>query len=154
HANRYADMLAAEARLDDKVVMAGFQSGETLSQLYAHAGLFVLPSSHEGLPIALLEALSYGLPVLVSNIPPNIDVVSDPAHVCCVDDACGLSSKLVVLTRSKPDASEREATRRESARRYDWTSIALQTSAAYRELTGSRHSRARARAMRAPDRAA
>ena len=77
HKNKYADLLASEAALAEDVVMAGFQSGNSLRQLYAHAGLFVLPSSHEGLPIALLEALSYGLPVLVSDIPSNLEVVGD-----------------------------------------------------------------------------
>jgi glycosyltransferase involved in cell wall biosynthesis len=154
HENRYADMLTAEARLDDKIVMAGFQSGEALRQLYAHAGLFVLPSSHEGLPIALLEALSYGLPVLVSNIPPNVEVVNDPSHVFRVGDTRDLASKLVALTSSKPDASEREAMRQESARRYDWNDVALKTSAAYRELIGPEDSRARTRTIGARSRAA
>ena len=45
--------------------------GAPLQQLYAHAALFVLPSSHEGLPFTLLEAMSYQIPVLVSNIPAN-----------------------------------------------------------------------------------
>jgi hypothetical protein len=79
HKNKYADLLASEAALAEDVVMAGFQSGDSLRQLYAHAGLFVLPSSHEGLPIALLEALSYGLPVLVSDIPSNLEVVGEPS---------------------------------------------------------------------------
>ena len=39
-----------------------------------HARCFVLPSSHEGLPIALLEAMSYDLPVIVSNIPANLEL--------------------------------------------------------------------------------
>src|SRR5262249_16634444 len=56
------------------VVLAGYQRGVALAQLYTHAGAFVLPSSHEGLPIALLEALTYGLPVLASAIPANLEV--------------------------------------------------------------------------------
>ena len=52
--------------------MAGFQRGDALSQLYRHAGLFVLPSSHEGMPMVLLEALSYGAPCLASDIDANL----------------------------------------------------------------------------------
>ncbi len=49
--------------------MTGFISGDPLHTLFSQAGLFVLPSYHEGLPIALLEAMSWSLPVIVSDIP-------------------------------------------------------------------------------------
>jgi glycosyltransferase involved in cell wall biosynthesis len=147
HENSYADALAAEARLHHHVIMAGFQSGETLRQLYAHAGLFVLPSSHEGLPIVLLEALSYGLPVLVSNIPSNMEVVSDPSRIFSVGDTRDLASKLAAVASVKLEASEREATRLECARRYDWTDIALKTAATYRELVGTECNRTSVRAI-------
>jgi glycosyltransferase involved in cell wall biosynthesis len=59
--------------------MTGFQSGEALAQLYQHAALFVLPSSHEGMPIVLLEALSHGTPCLASDIDANraLDLAAD-----------------------------------------------------------------------------
>lgn len=56
------------------VVLTGFIKGKKLHSLLTHARCFVLPSSHEGLPIALLEAMSYHLPVIVSNIPANLEV--------------------------------------------------------------------------------
>jgi glycosyltransferase involved in cell wall biosynthesis len=135
HKNRYADRLASEADLATDVVMAGFQSGETLRQLYAHAGLFVLPSSHEGLPIVLLEALSYGLQVLVSDIPCNMEVVSDPAHIFRVGDIEELCSKMTALADIKLSPVDREA-RRDSAREYDWSDVAARTAAAYNALLG------------------
>jgi glycosyltransferase involved in cell wall biosynthesis len=138
HKNKYADLLASEADLAENIVMTGFQGGESLRQLYAHAGLFVLPSSHEGLPIVLLEALSYGLPVLVSDIPSNLEVVADPARVFRVGDIPELSAKISALTDLRLDAAEREALRRDCARRYDWTEIAQRTSAAYDELVDAR----------------
>ena len=57
-----------------QVVHTGYITGDPLNQVFSHAGLFVLPSYHEGLPIALLEAMSFGLPVLVSDIPANREV--------------------------------------------------------------------------------
>lgn len=53
------------------VVLTGFIRGEKLNQIYTHAALFCLPSYHEGLPISLLEAMSYNLDVAVSDIEAN-----------------------------------------------------------------------------------
>lgn len=150
HKNKYADLLASEAALAENVVMAGFQSGESLRQLYAHAGLFVLPSSHEGLPIVLLEALSYGLPVLVSDIPSNLEVVDDPARVFRMGDIVELSAKICALTDLKLDAAERESLRRDCALRYDWTEIARRTSLAYDDLVGPKQTLSRPRAGAIP----
>jgi len=138
HKNKYADLLASEAAVTENVVMTGFQSGESLRQLYAHAGMFVLPSSHEGLPIVLLEALSYGVPVLVSDISPNLEVVSDPAHIFPMGDVAELGAKISALAELKLDATVREAARRACARRYDWDEIAGRTSAAYDELVNAK----------------
>jgi glycosyltransferase involved in cell wall biosynthesis len=120
--------------------MTGFQSGESLRQLYAHAGMFVLPSSHEGLPIVLLEALSYGVPVLVSDISPNLEVISDPAHIFPMGDVAELGAKISTLAELKLDATVREAAMRACARRYDWDEIAKRTSAAYDELVNAKAS--------------
>lgn len=56
------------------VVLTGFVKGKKLHSLLTNARCYVLPSSHEGLPIALLEAMSYHLPVIVSDIPANLEV--------------------------------------------------------------------------------
>jgi len=53
----------------NRVIFTGFVFGEQLQQLYSHAGLYVLSSSNEGFPIVLLEAMSYRIPVIVSDIP-------------------------------------------------------------------------------------
>ena len=71
HPGHYVRDLETLAAATPEVVTTGFQSGTALAELYAHAGLFVLPSSHEGLPMVLLEATVAGLPVLASDIPAN-----------------------------------------------------------------------------------
>lgn len=59
---------------DDSVMMVGQQGGETLSVLYENACLYVSGSESEGLSLASLEAMGYGLPVLVSDIPENLEL--------------------------------------------------------------------------------
>uniref|UniRef100_A0A9E7ZN90 Glycosyltransferase family 4 protein n=1 Tax=Bosea sp. NBC_00436 TaxID=2969620 RepID=A0A9E7ZN90_9HYPH len=78
HTGPYQRAVEAAATATPGVVMAGFQRGEALFQLYRHAALFVLPSSHEGMPMVLLEALSYGVPCLASDIDANLAVDLGP----------------------------------------------------------------------------
>lgn len=70
HPDEYSQYLKTLAR-ENNVVLTGFIKGEKLNEILTHAALYVLPSSHEGLPIALLEAMSYNLDVTVSDIPAN-----------------------------------------------------------------------------------
>jgi glycosyltransferase involved in cell wall biosynthesis len=137
HGNAYAERLKAEAAQTEGVVMAGFRGGEDLRQLYAHAGLYVLASSHEGLPIALLEALSYGVPMLVSDIPANREVVDDdPSLLFRLGDVAGLGEKILAHVADGRVDSDRERTRRESVSRYDWDVIARKVDTVYDEVSG------------------
>src|SRR5882724_5705002 len=116
------------------VVLTGFQKGAALAQLYTHAGAFVLPSSHEGLPIALLEALSYGLPVLASDIPANLEVGLPPASYFPVGDTRALALRLASLAHAPRDEAAREGRRQWVTEHYDWGRIAQQTLAVYERV--------------------
>ncbi len=110
------------------VVMTGFQRGLALQELYAHAGLFVLPSSHEGLPIALLEALSYGLPVLASDIPANLEVGLSVEHYFPLGGINVLADR-IRLKGLAPVVCE--SRRGWVTQRYDWRDIAEKTVGLY-----------------------
>lgn len=69
--------LKSLAAPDPRIVFTGPQFGDVAQEFFSNPYLFVLPSSEEGMPIALLEAMAYGNAVLVSDIAPNVQVVED-----------------------------------------------------------------------------
>lgn len=131
HPDDYTRQVQAEAAKTPGVVCTGFQTGESLAQLYANAGLFVLPSSHEGLPIALLEALSYGVCPLVSDIPANLEVGLPGEHYFALGDRQALTSALKMWAARLQAACEPRDWRAWVAARYSWPDAARRTQAVY-----------------------
>lgn len=72
HSDDYVERLAAMSIDNDNIIMTGFVSGKALEELYSNAYIYVLPSDVEGLPISLLEAMSYRRCCLVSDIKENV----------------------------------------------------------------------------------
>jgi glycosyltransferase involved in cell wall biosynthesis len=132
-AGDYTGKVQAAAR-EAGVVLAGYQHGTALAQFYTHAGVFVLPSSHEGLPIALLEALTYGLPVLASAIPANLEIGLPSTSYFPVGDVKALAARLLAVARAPLDEAARESRRHWVTEQYDWARIAKQTYAVYHRV--------------------
>lgn len=76
------------------IIFTGAQSGDILAELYANAAVFVQPSRSEGLSIALLEAMSYSLPCVVSNITANVQAAGEAGVSFVAGDAVDLREKL------------------------------------------------------------
>ena len=74
HHSEYAATLKAQA--PRKVRFVGAQPHDVTLDLMRGARVFALPSYHEGLPIALLEALACGTPAVASSIAPNREIIS------------------------------------------------------------------------------
>lgn len=75
--SHYQQELLDLANGDPRITFAGNVRGRLLEELFSNAALFVQPSEIEGMSIGLLEAMSYGLPCLASDIPENKEVVGD-----------------------------------------------------------------------------
>lgn len=71
----YVKMLKDLAGDDDRIIFTGFVNGAILEELYSNAYVYCLPSDLEGMPISLLEAMSYGNCCLVSDIPECTSVI-------------------------------------------------------------------------------
>ena len=107
------------------VVLTGFVKGRKLHSLLTHCRCYCLPSSHEGLPIALLEAMSYGVKVVVSNIPANKEVGLPPEDYFPVGDVDALAGKLEEIIRRPVTHFDYDMTK------YDWEQIADQVAGIY-----------------------
>jgi glycosyltransferase involved in cell wall biosynthesis len=136
---RHLHELAAR---DRRVLLAGYVYGRALAELYANAAAFVLPSSLEGMPLTLLEAASYGTPLVASDIPPHVEVLGEerPGRRLF---PCGDEVALArALERSLSDpGAERAAAMAfagEVTRRYPWDAAVDATEALYRRLVAAR----------------
>ncbi len=124
HESDYARELMARA--GDRVIFAGVQSRATLKCLYEHCALFVMPSHHEGLPIAALEAASCGARMLLSDIPANLDIGLDPRNYFPVGDVATLTERL------DTDSAAFEIDSDTIRARFSWDKAAEDTLAVYR----------------------
>jgi glycosyltransferase involved in cell wall biosynthesis len=124
---------------DARVVFPGYISGTLLDELYAHCAFYVLPSTVEGLPISLLEAMSFSRPVLVSDIPENLEIAEGIAVTFSSGDEGDLSRALVRMLEM--DAPERQrigaAARDRVARAYTWDHVTDEIERLYRRLKGN-----------------
>lgn len=125
YTDRYVKELKKTAEKNPDVIFTGFQTGETLSQLYSHACLVVHPSKNEGTPINVLEAMSYNAPVLLSDIIEHRELVNNTKFLFAHGDVKSLKEKLKWLLRTGGDACAKQvktnyATVRQN---YDWDSV-------------------------------
>ena len=82
------------AKGDDRILFTGFVQGAMLDELYSNAYIYTLPSDLEGMPLSLLEAMSYGNCCLVSDIPECAEVVEDKAIIFRKSNIKDLTEKL------------------------------------------------------------
>jgi glycosyltransferase involved in cell wall biosynthesis len=126
----YARNVAAAAQKTPGVVLLGHQSGVALAELYSHAGAFVLPSSHEGQPIAVLEAASYGLPLILSDIAAHREIAIPEARYFAVGDVAMLQHHLAAVF-AKPPQKLSAIVLRQLVAAHDWRHIAERTLGIY-----------------------
>lgn len=116
---------------DNGVVLTGFVRGKKLHSLLTNALCYSLPSSHEGLPIALLEAMSYGLPVITSAIPANLEVGLPEDCYHQVGDVKALADKLQAVISQPLQRINYDMNK------YNWDVISSQVADIYQSIQWS-----------------
>ncbi len=126
YASSYCYSLKEFAK-ENGVILPGIVKGAKLKALFQHAALYVLPSSHEGLPITLLEAMSFRCRVLASDIPANLAVKLPVGNYFKLNDMDDFVSQMDKSLDCGPKQDY-------DLTPYDWNHIAVQTEAVYKHL--------------------
>ncbi len=88
-------------KLEDKVILAGYVSKDEASLLYKNAKIYVFPSLDEGFGIPVLEALSFSIPVICSDIDVFREIGDEYVEYFKVGDFISLSKKITSILKSE-----------------------------------------------------
>jgi glycosyltransferase involved in cell wall biosynthesis len=125
----YSKRLRSLAK-ESNVVLTGFIKGENLNQIYSFARLFIISSYTEGHPIALLEAMSYNIDVLASNIPANLQVGLEENDYFQVGNEDDLKEKILAKLSGKRERNYMDLL----SSKYNWDTITGETYGIYNKL--------------------
>lgn len=135
YAERYKTQLRGLAGTDPRIIFPGYVTGQALEELYSNAYLFCLPSTSEGLPVALLEAMNYGNCCLASDIPENREVLENFGYTFENRSTESLHVVLENLLANPDRVEQKKAAAREHVQKnYSWDRSADQMEQLYLSL--------------------
>ncbi len=124
----YHKKLKEMSKNDSRILFTGFVQGEVLEELYSNAYIYCLPSDLEGMPLSLLEAMSYGNCCLVSDIPECAEVVEDKAEIFKRGNIEDLTRKLEKLIQDVNQVEQyKENAGSFICNKYDWENVVEKT---------------------------
>ena len=131
--NEYMQEIIRMAEPDLRIIFTDFVEGRRLEELYSNAYLFVLPSDSEGMPMSLLEAMSYGNCCLTSDIAGCTEVLGNHGFTFLRGNKEDLSAKLQYLC-DKPDLVDeyRSKSAKYICERFSWDDVVLHTMEIYK----------------------
>lgn len=130
----FEEKIRKNATSDDRIIFTGFVQGRLLEELYSNAYLYVLPSDVEGMPLSLLEAMSYGNCSLTSDIPECVQVTGECGYTFKKSDVADLRDKLQILC-DNPLMVEKIRTQSSDyvCKKHNWDEVVLRTVQLYSE---------------------
>jgi glycosyltransferase involved in cell wall biosynthesis len=132
----YGDRLRQLAQGDPRIRFTGRVQGQLLEELFSNAALFVQPSELEGLSIGLIEAMSYGIQCLSSDIPENQEVVGNTALLFRNKDVDDLQRQLTAALSNIVLGTQRAAAGRQRVESmFSWERVVDQLEALYERVT-------------------
>jgi len=135
HTEAYLEKVKKLAGNDKRIIFTGPLYGNDKAEAFSNARFFVLPSTIEGMPIVLLEAMSFGICPLVSNIKENRDVIKNSGFSFKVRDVNDLESKMEFLIKNPAKAKKQGRLCKVIVKKdYQWENIAKKTLEVYNEV--------------------
>jgi glycosyltransferase involved in cell wall biosynthesis len=135
HEEDYKAELSRLAGTNKKIIFTGFVTGKLLRELFSNSYLFALPSEIEGLPTALLEAMSYGNCCLVSDIPENLEALNGFGYSFRNGSVDDLTAKLEDLINSRDIVETfKERAKQYVLKNHTWDMIADEYEYLYKSL--------------------
>ena len=123
HSGDFMDQVTELAKKDDRVIMTGFVQGNTLTELFSNCYMYVLPSDIEGMPISLLEAMSFGRRCLASDIPENKEACREYAQYFKKSDIESLREKLRESLEDPSKYRSFDEIMNYCYKRFDWNKV-------------------------------
>lgn len=131
--DEFVSELKEQAQGDERILFTGFVQGQELEELYSNAYIYTLPSDLEGMPLSLLEAMSYGNCCVVSDIPECAEVVEDKAITFAKGNVSELAEKLQRLCNEKDVVAKYQSEAADFiCSKYHWDDIVDKTLELYR----------------------
>lgn len=119
---------------DDRIIFTGFVQGQMLEELYSNAYLYTLPSDLEGMPLSLLEAMSYGNCCLTSDIAECAEVVEDKVLLFHKSDTVELREKLQFVCNHPDEVRKlKHGVSDFICQKYNWDDVVKQTLDLYKK---------------------
>ncbi|MDF2986010.1 MAG: hypothetical protein K0R50_1520 [Eubacterium sp.] len=137
HSSNYELEIRKQAAENKNIIFTGFVRDQELAELYSNAYFYVLPSDIEGLPISLLEAMSYGNCCLVSDIPENTNVIGTIGYCFEKANVEDLYDKLNMLLEDKEKVIKvKSLAGNYILNKYNWDRITVETKNLYNKVLG------------------
>ncbi len=132
HTNNYLEKIKNMVKDDKRILMTGFVQGQILEELYSNCYLYCLPSDIEGMPISLLEAMSYGCNCLISDIEENTQITQEYACKFKKSDIEDLKIKLKQIISKAIDKKQKEEIQKYTIEKYNWDKTVDETLELYK----------------------
>lgn len=139
HTNDYLKEIKKKVKDTNGIVMTGFVQGEELKELYSNCYIYCLPSDVEGMPLSLLEALSYGNTALVSDIKENTEVIENIGYTFQKSNIESLKQELEKILNNEEKIIDKNIITDKIIQKYNWEEITKNTIDLYKKVLSQKN---------------